>query len=254
MLPVIKQMDDFSAVIIANNESKHISRCINSLQNITDDVVVVDSGSTDDTPSIARSLGARVFLHTFEGYGANKNFGTLQTKNNWIISLDGDEVLSPELTLSIQNLIPEKGCVYALNSLVNYCGKWIRHSGWYPIYKNRIFHKEDCRWNDALVHEDLTPLDNISIIKLNGDLWHYSYDSIAEHRQKSIQYGRLKGAEWIRTGKHPRLWKRWGAPYFAFIRSYVLKAGFLDGAAGFNIAKMNYLQYRTAIKQFMSSL
>lgn len=246
-------MADFSGVIIANNEAHHIVECIASLKIITDDIVVVDSGSTDDTISLAKSSGAIVYKHSFEGYGSNKNFGNSQAKNNWIISIDGDEILSPELTQSILNLNPERNCVYALNSLVNYCGKWIRHSGWYPIYKNRIFHREDCRWNDALVHEDLTPLEGIKIIKLEGDLWHYSYHSTEEHLQKSLAYGKLKGEEWIRTHNHPGFLKRIVAPYFAFIKTFVIKKGFLDGNAGFNIARMNYLQYKTAIEHYMAN-
>jgi glycosyltransferase involved in cell wall biosynthesis len=245
-------MADFSAVIITRNEALHIKECIVSLKKITDDVVVVDSGSTDNTIALAQAAGARIYNYPFQGFGANKNYGNSQAKYDWIISLDGDEVLSPQLTDSILKLEPDISSVYALNSLVNYCGQWIRHSGWYPRYKNRIFNKKECQWDMALVHEDLTPLNEKTIVKLKGDLLHYSYLSYAEHLEKSHIYGRLKAEEWIRKTESPNLLKRLAGPYFTFIKSYFLKFGFLDGKAGFNIAKMNYLQYVTAINHYKS--
>jgi glycosyltransferase involved in cell wall biosynthesis len=243
-------MANFSAVIIANNEELHIRDCISSLLKVTNDIVLVDSGSTDKTVEIAKELGARVFNYEFKGYGANKNFGNKQAKYDWIISLDGDEVLSSKLIDEINYLIPKSKHVYALNSLVNYGGSWIKHSGWYPKYKNRIFNRKESSWNDAMVHEDLTPLHDKTIVKLSGDILHYSYESYLEHRKKAIQYGKLKALEWDRVGQIPGPFKKWGSPLFAFLKSYLIQKGFLDGKAGLHIAKMNYLQYRTAIQQF----
>ncbi len=240
----------FSAVIIANNESAHIEEVIAAVAQITDDIVVVDSGSTDNTVELARNAGARVYEKNWEGYGVNKNFGNKKAKYNWIISIDGDEVLSQELIQTLQSLRPQTNHVYQLNSLVNYCGKWIRHCGWYPRYKKRIFNKQEVSWNHAQVHEDLEPLSGKKLVKLTGDIWHYSYDSFPDHYQKIINYARLKAARDIQYGKSPSAWKRIFGPAFNFFKTYILKLGFLDGKEGKQIALMDALMTKLQVKYY----
>ena len=136
-------MTKFSAVIITKNEADNIERCIRSLLPITDEVLIVDSGSTDKTKEIAQRLGARIIETSWEGYAATKNIGNEAAANNWIISIDADEVLSEKLQHSIQTLEPKANNVYILNRMTNYCGKWIKHSGWFPDKKleSSIEHK-----------------------------------------------------------------------------------------------------------------
>ena len=244
----------WSAVIITRNEEKHLSSCIQSIQGITDDIIVVDSGSTDDTISIAESHGAQVYEIGWNGYGANKNFGTSKAKHNWIISIDGDEVISDSLKESILSLEPDRGSVYLLNSLVNYAGTWIKHCGWYPRYKIRIFNREDCLWDDAKVHENLTPLAGMKQIKLSGDLLHYSYNSIHDHEKRITDYARLRAEGWIENNQAPSLSKRYFGSWFQFIKTYIVKLGFLDGHAGWTISKMNAKLSRLQIKFYDESV
>jgi glycosyltransferase involved in cell wall biosynthesis len=249
MLPE-RTPDIFSVVIIARNEEKHISACIEAAQQVTHDIVLVDSGSKDRTIELASQAGARVFPYEWKGYGANKNYGNQQALNDWIISIDGDEIISPQLIKSINRLKPVNGHVYKLNSLVNYAGTWIKHSGWYPRWKHRIFNKKECRWNDALVHEDLEPLNDKVIHALQGDLLHYSYSSYEEHKIKVLDYAELQALQWVKNNKSPSLLKKLFGPYFNFLKTYVLQLGFLDGQAGFHIAKMNALLSKAQIEKF----
>ena len=228
-----------SAVIITRNEETHIRRCIASLQEITKDIIVVDSGSKDNTIKIASSLGARVFHKDWKGYGANKNYGSSLAVNDWIISIDGDEVLSEELILSVKNITLKSNHIYQLNSLVNYGGKWIRHCGWYPRWKNRLYNRTECHWDDSLVHEDLTPLKNKSIIKIDGDLFHYSYNSPDDHKTKVDNYAKLRAQSWINEKSKPTFLKRYFGGPFAFVKSYILQMGMLDGKEGWQISKIN---------------
>ena len=240
----------FSTVIIARNEEKRIRQCIESALRISSDVIVVDSGSSDRTVELAKESGARVFEYGWYGYGANKNFGNEQAQNDWIISIDGDEIISPELARVLLGLNPEMGTVYQLNSMVNYGGTWIKHSGWYPQWKHRIFNKTECKWNDALVHEDLTPISNKKVKRLKGDLLHYSYETIEEHHQKINDYAELKANSWIDSGKNPSFMKRWLGGPFNFFKTFILKAGFLDGWAGWSIALMDARMARLQIHYF----
>ncbi|RMF23241.1 MAG: glycosyltransferase family 2 protein, partial [Bacteroidetes bacterium] len=131
-------MSNISAVVITRNEERNIARCLEALRQVCTDIVVVDALSTDRTPDICRDCGVRLFQKEWENYSANKNFGNAQARHDWVLSIDADEVLSPELVATLQNLQPQTGCVYALDRLNNYCGVWVRHSGWYPNWKVRL--------------------------------------------------------------------------------------------------------------------
>lgn len=251
-MPQERTADMFSVVIIARNEEKHISTCIEAAQQVTQDIVLVDSGSTDRTIELATKAGARVFPYSWKGYGANKNYGNQQAFHDWIISIDGDEIMSKNLITTLTELKPLDGHVYRLNSMVNYAGTWIKHSGWYPRWKHRIFNRKECRWNDALVHEDVEPLDNKIIKSLKGDLLHYSYSSYEEHKNKVLEYADLRAQQWLKNNEAPSFLKRSFGPYFNFVKTYILQLGFLDGSAGFHIAKMNTLLSSTQIKKFLA--
>lgn len=241
---------NISAVIIACNEEKYIRHCIESILSITNDIILVDSGSTDKTVSIAQSAGAKVYHMPWKGYGANKNFGNMKAQNDWILSIDADEIINEELAQHIINIPKEENTIYKIKSLVNYNGKWIRHCGWYPAWKLRFFHKNKAKWNLSPVHESLEYSDDIKIKELRGSLLHYSYESIQDHKNKSTKYGKLKAESWIINNKSVGILKKWLGPTFKFIRTYIFRLGFLDGKEGFIISTIDANMIRTAITHY----
>ena len=239
-----------STVIIARNEEKNIEACIHSAKQVSDDIILIDSGSKDNTIALAKALGARTYEYGWHGYGANKNFGNEQAKNDWILSIDGDEVLSDALIQSLLHLHPDNNTVYQVNSIVNYRGKWIKHSGWHPKWKHRVFHRKEVKWNDALVHEDLEPLVDKTIARIKGDILHYSYTSIEEHKEKALEYAQLKARQWINKGSKPSMVKFIFGPSFNFLKTYVFQRGILDGEEGWTIAKMNAYMTRQQLRTY----
>lgn len=232
-------MTRFSAVIITKNEADNIERCIRSLLPITDEVLIVDSGSTDKTKEIAQQLGARIIETSWEGYAATKNIGNEAAANNWIISIDADEVLSEKLQHSIQTLEPKANTVYILNRMTNYCGKWIKHSGWFPDKKIRIFNRAQIYWQGDYVHETLNIPAAYETLELPGILEHFSYKSLDDHWQRLNKYAELSAQELHAKGKKATWIKLWLAPSFRFFRTLILKKGILDGKEGWIISSRN---------------
>jgi glycosyltransferase involved in cell wall biosynthesis len=229
-----------SAVIITHNEEKNIARCISSVKKIADEVIVVDSFSTDSTVPIAKSLGANVISHEFNGYGEQKYFAEKLTSNPWILSLDADEEISVELGKSIL-LLKDKQPIwdaYKINILPNFCGKWIRHCGWYPQPKVRLWNKCKGATNNNTVHEEWLPVDKtVKIGRLRGDILHYSYPTISDYMRKLEQYSELKARAAVSEGKHITLLKIIVGPAWRFIVDFFLRAGFLDGYYGYIVCK-----------------
>jgi glycosyltransferase involved in cell wall biosynthesis len=226
-----------SAVIITKNEENNIGRCINSLLLVADEIIVMDSLSTDNTATIARSTGARVIEREWEGFSVSKNKANLEASGDYILSIDADEELSPELISSIQRLKHNATAdAYAVNRMTNFCGQWIRHSGWYPEYKTRIFKKGEAEWRGS-VHEHLAWNKPITTERLHGDLLHYSFPTFDSYAKKLQTYASLAAQEDFRKGKRYNLFFHgFLKPFFMFIQKYFLKAGFLDGRNGFIIA------------------
>ncbi len=219
-----------SAVLISFNEEKYIGQCLKSLQEVADEIVVVDSFSTDKTKSICEEHGARFISREWQGYSATKNFANEQAKHDYVLSVDADEVLSDELISSIKEtkysgLSPLS--VYSFNRLNNYCGQWIKHAGWYPDTKVRLFAKQSTRW-EGEVHEKLVFAQNPSVVKLQGDLLHYSIESKQDHIQREKKYASL-------AKKYPNRFAAWMAAIFKFFKMYILKLGFLEGKLGFQL-------------------
>jgi glycosyltransferase involved in cell wall biosynthesis len=232
-------MELLSVVVITCNESKHIKRCLDSVQDIANEIIVVDSGSTDNTVEIAQASGAKVIHQDWLGYGEQKNFANSLTKNDWILSLDADEALSPELQEEIRvELMNLQHKLYCANRLNNYCGKWLRHSGWYPDTKPRLFNKKYAHWSNSRVHEVLIITPNITIGKFQSDILHYPYDSINEHKLRTEKYAVLSAEQIFLNGKKPSFFKLHFGGSFRFFRDYVLKLGFLDGRAGYWACKI----------------
>lgn len=233
-----------SAVLIVNNEADNIVACLKAILQVTTDIVVVDSGSTDATPQLCEQLGAKVFHYGWKGYAQNKNFGNQQCQHDWILSIDADEVLSETLIDTIKNLNPKANEIYSLDRLTNFCGDWIHHSGWYPDWKTRIFNRKTIAWKGDYVHEKLAIPKHYKIVKLEGKLYHYSYKSLADHLARIKYYANLSAEELHAKGKKATIIKRFGSPIFRFIRTYFIKLGCLDGKNGFIISKRNaYLVY-----------
>jgi glycosyltransferase involved in cell wall biosynthesis len=245
-----------SAVIITYNEEGNIERCINSLKNIADEVIVVDSYSTDNTVALAATQGAKVIQRIFNGYGEQKHFAQLQAANDWILSLDADEVVSPELESSILEVKTNpRFNAYEVNILPNYCGHWIRHCGWYPEPKIRLWNRTKGAMNNNMVHEEWMLNDKTGRIgHLKGDLLHYSYRTVSDHVRKLEQYSELKARAAVAQGKKVTLLMVWLAPKWAFFANYFLKAGFLDGYYGYVVCKISsFYTYAKYIKVWQYS-
>ena len=232
-------MEPLSVVVITCNESKHIKRCLDSVQGIANEIIVVDSGSTDDTVKIAQSCGAKVIHQDWLGFGEQKNFANSLAQNRWILSLDADEALSADLKEEMCAILQNPHYkVYSVNRRNRYCGKWLRHSGWYPDTKLRLFDKNVAHWNTYRVHEILEVAPNMAIGKLTFDLLHYPFDSIEEHKKRAEKYALLGAEQLFSKGKKPNFFKRYFGGSFRFFRDYILKLGFLDGRPGFWACKI----------------
>ncbi|MCB0262134.1 MAG: glycosyltransferase family 2 protein [Calditrichaeota bacterium] len=231
-------MTPISVVVITKNEAENIARCIRSVQEIADEIIIVDAHSTDDTVAICKSLGATVISRNWEGYAQNKNIGNAQAKHDFILSMDADEALSDELISEIRQVKQQLRGVYSFNRLTNYCSTWIRHSGWYPDTKTRLFDRRIARWQGDFVHETLTFPAETPQTHLRGDLLHYSYHSISDHVHRQDRYSELAAQELQNKNYNGSIKKLLFGPVGRFLKSYVVKKGYRDGFYGFIICSM----------------
>ena len=242
-------MPPLSIVIITKNEERNIGRCLKSVKDIADDIVVVDSFSEDATEEICKSYHVNFIKHQWEGYSATKNFANDQARHDWILSLDADEALSDELIQSISKIkalpLPAH---YKFSRLTNYCGKWIRHCGWYPDYRYRFFDRRTTHW-EGLIHEKLNFAPDAKFELLQGDCLHYSYYSTAEHWAQAKKFSELAALDLFQNKKKSDLLKMFFSPVIKFIKHYFLKLGFMDGSSGLRISYISawatFHKYRT---------
>jgi len=230
-----------SATIVAFNEERNIARAIRSLglgHGCVDEIIVVDSGSTDRTREIAASLGARVVEEPWRGYAAQKNFSASIAANDWILSIDADEELTPALAAEISALKnqPSGFDGWTMPRLARYLGRWIRYSGWYPDRKLRLYHRESGAWQGDYVHESVQV--NGKVGQLKGDLLHFTCDSLSQHLSTIDTYTSLAAKALIASGKPVPIRRLVADPPWTFVRSYIIQRGFLDGAQGLVIASM----------------
>jgi glycosyltransferase involved in cell wall biosynthesis len=238
-----------SIAIITFNEEKNIERCLKSVVPVADEIVVVDSFSTDGTEEICKKYDVRFISEKFRGHIQQKNYAMELTSHDFVLSLDADEELSPELTASIL-AIKQTGTAdaYKFNRLNNYCGTFIRHGGWYPDTKIRLWNKKLGGWGGENPHDRVVMNNDASIQKLQGDLRHYTYRTISEHLLQMNKFSDIAAAEAFRKNKKTNVLIHLILnPFFVFIKTYLLKAGFLDGVAGLQIAisgaYYRYLKY-----------
>ena len=236
-----------TVTIITQNEEKTLPRAIESVR-WADEIVVVDSGSTDHTLEVARSLGARVFQNPWQGYGQQKNYAQHQASHDWILNLDADEVVTPELAREIQAALESSSTqlkAFRFPRRTYYLGRWIRHGGWYPNYLVRLADRRAAQWSEPMVHETLVVSGEVG--QLESPLDHFSFNSIHDQVITNLNFAKLGSQELARKAKPPSLLKAVLKPPGKFIETYLIKLGFLDGLPGFiisvNAAYSIFLKY-----------
>jgi (heptosyl)LPS beta-1,4-glucosyltransferase len=242
-------MDKISAVIITYNEERNIARCIESALKVADEIIVVDSYSKDATADICyRYPQVKFFEKAWEGYSKNKNYANSLATYSYILSIDADEEITDELAFSILKEKENLNGAYAFNRLTNYCGYWIKHCGWYPDTKIRLFPKGKAFWEGDFVHEELKLDKDLPVKFLYGNLNHYSYYTQEEHLKRIEKYSDLHAQKMQAEGKKSNFIKQYLAPVFKFFKTYFLQLGVMDGYPGFIIsfysAKAVYLKYK----------
>lgn len=233
-------MIQLSVVIITFNEEKNIGICLEAAKDVADELVVVDSFSTDKTAEICRKYNVKFVQHTFEGHIQQKNWALTQTSNDCVLSLDADEVLSPRLKASILEI--KKNWThdgYYFNRLTNYCGKWIRHGGWYPDRKLRLWDKRKGQWKGVNPHDRFELVKGATKKYIKGDLLHYSYFSIRGHIDQVNKFTGLGSKAAFEIGKKSNFLKITFAPFWKFVKDYIIRLGFLDGYYGYIIAMIS---------------
>ena len=239
-----------SAVILTLNEEKNIERCITSVIGVADDVVVVDSFSTDKTEEICLALGVRFVKHKFEGYIEQKNWALTQAIHPIVLSLDADEALSDELRASVLEVKHNWAATgYSFNRLTSYCGKWIHHCGWYPDTKLRLWEVGKGVWGGSNPHDKVVMQEGTTTKWLRGDLLHYSYTSIRQHINQINHFTTIKAKAKLQKGEKGTIMLILFSPVVKMFKQYLLKKGFLDGYYGFVISVISSLgQFLTYVK------
>jgi len=240
-------MPEISVVIITLNEEDKIERCIKSVEQIADEIVVVDSFSTDRTEEICTRFGVRFSKHSFEGYIEQKRYALKQASHDYILSIDADEALSEELVgeiLKVKHNWTHDG--YEFNRLNSICGQWIRHSGWYPDRKLRLFDRRKTSVRGKNPHDEFVLENGASKRRLKGDLLHYTYLTLEDQIRQINRFTEIQARENFERGKKPDCLSIIFSPSYKFIRHYFFKLGFLDGYFGYLICRN--MAYSTFLK------
>jgi glycosyltransferase involved in cell wall biosynthesis len=243
-----------SVVIITYNEEQNIAKCLEAAKKVADEIIVVDSYSIDKTKEICISYGVKFYEHQFEDYVTQKNFAASLASYQYILNIDADEVLSDKLIKSILEVKKNWTCDgYYVNRLTNYCGKWIKHGGWYPDKKLRLWYAPKGKWEGKKLHERLILEENSKIGYLKGDLLHYSYKSINQHINQLNKFTEIAAQTEALENRKITFLHIYIFPTWKFIKDYIIKLGFLDGYYGFVIAIISafasFIKY-TKIKEY----
>ncbi|HRO68904.1 MAG TPA: glycosyltransferase family 2 protein [Chitinophagaceae bacterium] len=241
-------MELLSVVIITYNEEKNIGRCLDSVKDVADEIVVLDSYSTDATVQIAESKGATVYRQKFAGYISQKNKALELATHHYVLSLDADEALDETLKMSI--LKAKEGFAfraYKMNRCANYRGSFIRHGSWYPEAKVRLFDRRFLRWGGFDPHDRVIVPSNVAVCPLKGDLLHYICESVDEHKKRNDNFSTIAARSLYRLGKKTNWLKIVASPTWSFLYAYLFRAGFLNGYNGLMIAyhqaRYHFLKY-----------
>ena len=225
-----------SATVITLNEEQNLAAALESL-SWADEIIVIDSQSTDRTVDIARQFTDRVFINPWPGYSAQKNFAAEKANHDWIFNLDADERVSPDLRKQIEDLKnagDPQAAAFEVPRHTFYLGRWIRHSGWYPDFKLRLYNRTSGRWRGAYVHESVE--SEGAVERLTGPILHYTVRNASDHHLRLDRYTTLAAEEMAEQGKRVTPLSLLWSPVMAFIRAYVFRRGFLDGIPGLAIA------------------
>lgn len=229
-----------SIVIITKNEAHIIEQTLKAITTISNDVIIVDSGSTDATVRICKQYQCNVIETTWDGYGSNKNKGIAAAKNDWILSLDADEVPDEILCSSLQQLeLSNPNIAYTLKFHNYFCCKKIRYGVWGSDYHVRLFNRSHVSWNNDEVHESLQFPQQIKIVRVKGAVQHYTVNNLHDYIEKTTRYAESSAAKYYSKGKKAGVVKLYFSPAFTFLKHYFFRLGFLDGWEGFMICKTN---------------
>ncbi len=229
-----------SVILITKNEILNLAECLSSLSGFADEIVIVDNQSTDGTVDIAEQFNPRIIRTTvWPGFGPQKNIALSHVSHDWVLSIDADERLTPELIVEMkaQLLNPQDFVCFAIPRLSQYCGKFMHHGGWYPDYVDRLFKRGHAKFSDHLVHERLLPDGKTK--QLKNHLIHYSYRNFEQVINKVNQYSTLGAEQAFQNGKSSSVISALVHGFWAFFRTFVLRLGFLDGQYGFALAISN---------------
>jgi len=232
-------MAELSIILITRNEAANIRACLESVA-WADEIIVVDSGSSDDTVAIAREFTPHVYEHDWPGFGAQKNRALDYATNKWVFSIDADERVTPELRTAIEAVLRKDNdtrSAYRVSRLSSYCGRFMRHSGWHPDHIVRLFRRAAARFSDDLVHERLLVKGQIG--QLDGELLHYAFDNLEEVLHKVNRYSSAGAVMLQQRGRSASLGSAVLRGLWSFLRTYIFRGGFLDGREGFMLAVSN---------------
>ena len=246
-------MQPLSVVIITYNEEHNIARCIDSVKSLADEIIVLDSFSTDRTVEIARNHGAIIYRERFRGYIGQKNLAMQLASNNYILSLDADEALDDELAASILQAkegFPHRA--YRMNRCTSYCGRFMRHGLWYPDKKIRLFDRRIAKWGGLNPHDKIELMDGFTFQHLKGNILHYAFDTTDDLIWRNNRISSIAAMSLYNTGKRSSWFKMLVRPTWAFLNGYFFRFGFLDGFEGFsfavNTAHQVFLKYSKLYK------
>lgn len=241
-------MGRISVVIITRNEEDILAKTLLSLKGLSDDIIVVDSGSTDSTISIAKSHGATILETTWDGFGANKNKGNSLAKHDWILSIDADECIDNALKNALLNMeLIDPNNLYSLKFRTFIAGQPLKYGQTSGETHPRLFNRKCVSWNLAEVHEELSGIAVIKSVIKSGYILHYSYNDLQDYLQKSNSYTTLRAMQMFKSRKKVTFFKLYLNPLYTFVSNYIFKLGFLDGFWGYTYARLSstytYLKY-----------
>ena len=231
-------MARLTVTVITRNEADNLAAALASVA-FADEIVVVDAESTDDTVAIARRFTDRVEVRAWPGYVAQKNYAASRASHDWILSIDADERVTPELSASIRQSLepPPSHAAFRMKRVTRHLGRWIRSTDWYPDYQTRLYDRRSAEWTGKYVHEALTPRGSVG--DLSGELQHYPYRNVSDHLATIDRYTSLAAKQMREEGRKAGLLQLAGHPPLAFLRNYIAKGGIKDGAPGLIISALN---------------